>query len=118
MKIKAMWGFIGNAMKLNADSNQVKAGQTFDADAEYANLLIGKGLVVAVDGSGPAQDKAVKPDKGTRQASGGKDKQAKPEASKAGNPQANKGSEAGGSDEASATDDAASGGTGAEAGEA
>lgn len=118
MKIKAKWGFIGNAAKLNADSNQVKAGQTFDADSEYASVLIGKGLVVAVDGSGPDQDKGAKPDKGTRQASGGKDKQAKPEASKAGNPEASKAADAGGSGEASATGVAAAGAPGADAGEA
>lgn len=118
MKIKAKWGFIGNATKLNADSNQVKAGQSFDADAEYASLLIGKGLVVAVDGSGPAQDKSAKPDKGSRQGSGSKDKQAKPEASKAGNPEVDKASEAGGADDTSATGGGTPGGTGAEAGEA
>lgn len=62
MKIKTKWGFIGNAVKLNADSNVVKAGQTFDAEDEYAHVLIGKGLVEAVTGAKPAEDKALKPD--------------------------------------------------------
>lgn len=102
MKIKAKWGFIGNAKKLNAESNQVKAGQSFDADEEYAHVLIGKGLVVAVDPAGAAQDKGAKPEKSTRQPSGAKDKQAKPESSKAGNPDSDKEAAGGGSDGSSA----------------
>jgi hypothetical protein len=46
MKIKALWGFIGDAKKLGAESPRVKAGQEFtNADDEYAHTLIGKGLV-------------------------------------------------------------------------
>lgn len=46
MKIKALWGFIGDAKKLGAESSRVIAGQEFtDADDEYAHVLIGKGLV-------------------------------------------------------------------------
>lgn len=50
MKIKALWGFVGNAILLNADSTSVKAGQVFDdVDDEYAHTLIGKGLAEEVD---------------------------------------------------------------------
>ena len=56
MKIKALWGFAGNAALLGAgvQSSKVVRGQVFDdADDEYAHLLIGKGLaeevVVKVD---------------------------------------------------------------------
>lgn len=60
MKIKTLWGFVGNGLLLGADSNKIKAGVTFDeADDEYAHILIGKGLAVEVD----ANDKprAAKP---------------------------------------------------------
>jgi len=53
MKIKILWGFVGNGALLGADSNKVKAGATFDdADDEYAHTLIGKGLAVEVDANG------------------------------------------------------------------
>ena len=49
MKIKIAWGFRGNAEKLGADSATIRAGQVFDnVEAEYAHLLIGKGLAVEV----------------------------------------------------------------------
>jgi len=56
MKIKAKWGFTGDAAKLNADSGKVRAGQTFDADDEYAHLLIGKGLVEQAGGKAKADE--------------------------------------------------------------
>lgn len=60
MKIKILWGFVGNGALLGADSNKVKAGSTFDeVDDEYAHTLIGKGLAVEVDADGKA--KTVKP---------------------------------------------------------
>lgn len=60
MKIKALWGFIGDAKKLGADSPKVKAGMTFDeVDDEYGHLLIGKGLVEEFDGK--AKPKETKP---------------------------------------------------------
>ncbi len=60
MKIKILWGFVGNGALLGGTSNKVKAGETFDeADDEYAHALIGKGLAEEVDGDGQA--KAVKP---------------------------------------------------------
>lgn len=44
MKIKILWGFVGNGALLGGTSNKVKAGETFDeADDEYAHALIGKG---------------------------------------------------------------------------
>lgn len=53
MKIKILWGFVGNGLLLGANSNKIKAGVTFDkADDEYAHTLIGKGLAVEVDASG------------------------------------------------------------------
>lgn len=49
MKIKAKWGFIGNAVLLKADGPAVRAGQIFpDVDDEYAHTLIGKGLAEEV----------------------------------------------------------------------
>ncbi|WP_329810726.1 hypothetical protein [Stenotrophomonas sp. SMYL8] len=82
MKIKTKWGFIGNAVKLNADSNVVKAGRTFDADDEYAHTLIGKGLAVAVeDDAGAKGNKEAKPS-APQKANAEGDKQAKPKGNK------------------------------------
>lgn len=65
MKIKILWGFVGNGALLGAGSNKVKAGESFDeADDEYAHTLIGKGLAVEVDTSGKprvAKPKESKP---------------------------------------------------------
>jgi len=62
MKLKAKWGFIGDAIKLGTDSTQVKAGQVLeDVDDEYAHVLIGKGLVEEFDGKAPAKPKEAKP---------------------------------------------------------
>ncbi|WP_438308412.1 hypothetical protein ACIZ1P_04645 [Pseudomonas guariconensis] len=65
MKIKILWGFVGNGALLKADSNKIKAGKTFDdADDEYAYTLIGKGLAVEVDANGKprtAKPKETKP---------------------------------------------------------
>jgi len=60
MKIKILWGFIGNAALLGTGSNKVKAGAVFDdANDEYAHTLIGKGLAVEVDATG--KPRAAKP---------------------------------------------------------
>lgn len=60
MKIKTLWGFVGNGALLGADSNNIKANVVFDeADDEYAHTLIGKGLAVEVDASG--EPKVAKP---------------------------------------------------------
>ncbi|SEU03050.1 hypothetical protein [Pseudomonas graminis] len=62
MKIKALWGFVGNAALLGegVESAKVKRGQVFeDADDEYAHTLIGKKLVVEVGGDG--KSKILKP---------------------------------------------------------
>lgn len=62
MKIKAKWGFIGDAEKLKAESSRVKAGQVFDdVDDEYAHTLIGKGLVEEFDGKAKTKAKETKP---------------------------------------------------------
>lgn len=65
MKIKILWGFVGNGLLLGANSNKIKAGVTFDeADDEYAHTLIGKGLAVEVDANGKprlAKPKETKP---------------------------------------------------------
>ncbi|MGP9823763.1 DUF7302 family protein [Ectopseudomonas khazarica] len=62
MKIKAKWGFIGDAAKLKADSPRVKAGQVFeDVDDEYAHVLIGKGLAEEFDGKAKTKAKETKP---------------------------------------------------------
>lgn len=60
MKIKILWGFVGNGALLGADSNKVKAGAVFEeANDEYAHTLIGKGLAVELGASG--KSKATKP---------------------------------------------------------
>lgn len=49
MKIKILWGFVGNGVLLGADSNKVMAGTVFEAvDDEYGHALIGKGLAVEI----------------------------------------------------------------------
>ena len=60
MKIKALWGFVGNAELLGADSPKVKSGQEFqNVDEEYAHVLLGKGLAVELDANG--KPKVAKP---------------------------------------------------------
>ena len=60
MKIKALWGFMGSADLLKAESSKVKRGQVFDeADDEYAYTLLGKGLVEEIGADG--KSKATKP---------------------------------------------------------
>lgn len=65
MKIKAIWGFVGNGALLGHDSNAVKAGQQFEnVDDEYAHILVGKGLVEELDADGKpkvAKPKEAKP---------------------------------------------------------
>jgi topoisomerase IA-like protein len=59
MKIRTLWGFEGNAAKLGTASDQVRAGVTLESvEDEYAHVLIGKGLAVAVnDGAVPKENK-------------------------------------------------------------
>jgi len=60
MKIKALWGFIGNARILGAATSKVVAGQVFDdVDDEYGHALVGKGLAEEIIGEG--KPKAGKP---------------------------------------------------------
>lgn len=60
MKIKILWGFVGNGALLKADSNKVKANAVFEeADDEYAHTLIGKGLAVELEADG--KPKVTKP---------------------------------------------------------
>ncbi|MCW8156620.1 hypothetical protein D7243_10485 [Stutzerimonas stutzeri] len=62
MKIKAKWGFIGNARLLGVASAKVVAGQVFgDVDDEYAHTLIGKGLAEPVADESPAKPKPAAP---------------------------------------------------------
>lgn len=63
MKIKALWGFVGDVKKLGAESSKVKAGQLFDdVDDEYAHTLIGKGLAEEVGAdSKPKSTKGAAP---------------------------------------------------------
>ena len=68
MDIKTLWGFVGNAELLGAESPKIKAGKQFTGvDDEYAHALIGKGLAVEVDAEGkqksaaPKNGKAVTP---------------------------------------------------------
>jgi len=59
MKIRTLWGFEGNSAKLGTASDQVRAGVTLESvEDEYAHVLIGKGLAVAVaDGAAPKENK-------------------------------------------------------------
>ncbi|HWV08140.1 MAG TPA: hypothetical protein VN156_01265 [Pseudomonas sp.] len=63
MKIKAEWGFRGDAPKLNAESADVKAGDVFDGvDPEYGHALVGKGLAVQLhEGAAPKETKPAQP---------------------------------------------------------
>lgn len=82
MDIKTLWGFRGDAAKLNADSAVVKAGVTFkNVEEEYGHILIGKGLAVRVDGVTPKEDKQTAPSAATK-AGPGANKQAKPSEAK------------------------------------
>lgn len=61
MKIKVVWGFVGNALLLGSATTAVKAGQVFDdVEDEYAHALIGKGLAVELDVNG--KHRVTKPD--------------------------------------------------------
>lgn len=72
MKIKALWGFRGDAPKLKAASADVKAGQVFECvDPEYAHVLIGKGLVVQLPaGAAPKEAKPATPTETKQDTSG------------------------------------------------
>lgn len=68
MKIKVLWGFVGNALLLGSATTAVKAGQVFDdVEDEYAHALIGKGLAVELDAKGkprvakPEENKTAAP---------------------------------------------------------
>lgn len=62
MKVKALWGFVGNAAKLGADSPDVRTGQEFaEVDAEYGHALVGKGLVEEVTGKAAPAPNSKKP---------------------------------------------------------
>ncbi len=63
MKIKAQWGFRGDAPKLNSPSADVKAGDVFiDVEPEYGHALVGKGLVVQLhEGVAPQDTKPAQP---------------------------------------------------------
>lgn len=63
MKIKALWGFRGDAPKLKSPSADVKAGDVFpDVEAEYGHALVGKGLVVQLhEEAAPRETKPAQP---------------------------------------------------------
>lgn len=48
MKLKALWGFRGDAKKLGTESSRVVRGQEVETTEEYGRQLIGKGLAVEV----------------------------------------------------------------------
>lgn len=83
MKIKALWGFIGNADKLKTKVVTVRRGDTFnDVDREYGMTLVGKGLAEEVGAkAAPDSDKQAKPSKPAK-AHAGSDKQTKPSEAK------------------------------------
>lgn len=77
MKIKAIWGFHGDPVKLGAESSRVVRGQVFDkADEEYGHILVGKGLVEEVGASEgkPSAPKTTKPAKPDENKGGKTDK--------------------------------------------
>lgn len=62
MKIRALWGFVGNVDELKNQTGQVRAGEEFDVSDEYGHTLKGKGLVAEVDGTTkPKSDKQAAP---------------------------------------------------------
>lgn len=61
MKIKALWGFHGDASKLKAESSRVIRGQEFEVAAEYGHALIGQGLVEEVKATEPKTSKPAAP---------------------------------------------------------
>jgi len=64
MNIKTLWGFVGNAELLGAESPKIKAGNEFSGvDEEYAHALIGKGLAVEVGGADTQKSAAPKGNK-------------------------------------------------------
>lgn len=55
MKIKALWGFVG-------DKGHVRTGDVLEVSNEYGHALIGKGLAVEVRGNeGPKATKQIAP---------------------------------------------------------
>ncbi|PBP42859.1 hypothetical protein CCL11_15010 [Pseudomonas syringae] len=53
MKVRALWGFVGDADLLKAESAKVKRGEVFDdVNDEYAHTLVGKGLVEELGADG------------------------------------------------------------------
>ncbi|WP_288659534.1 MULTISPECIES: hypothetical protein [Pseudomonas] len=61
MKIKALWGFEGDAEKLKTESSRIRAGQELEVTKEYGHLLIGKGLAVEVEEAAPKATKQATP---------------------------------------------------------
>lgn len=59
MKIRALWGFVGDKAELKNDSGAARAGQEFEVGEEYGHALIGKGL--AADASSTVEPKSKKP---------------------------------------------------------
>ncbi|MET3715381.1 hypothetical protein [Pseudomonas sp. PvP001] len=59
MKIRTLWGFEGDPVKLGVALARIHAGEVLeDVDDEYAYGLIGKGLAVQVtDGAAPKETK-------------------------------------------------------------
>lgn len=61
MKIKALWGFHGDASKLKAETSRVVRGQEFDVSDEYGHALIGQGLAEEVKAAEPKTTKQAAP---------------------------------------------------------
>lgn len=61
MKIKALWGFEGDATKLKSESSRIRAGQELETTQEYGHQLIGKGLAVEVEEAAPKATKQASP---------------------------------------------------------
>jgi topoisomerase IA-like protein len=59
MKIRTLWGFEGDPVKLGVALARIHAGEVLeDVDDEYAHGLIGKGLAVQVaDSAAPKETK-------------------------------------------------------------
>lgn len=63
MKIRALWGFVGNVDELKNQAGTARAGEEFTVGDEYGHALVGKGLAVEVDGkTAPKMNKQAKPE--------------------------------------------------------
>ena len=62
MKIRALWGFVGDKSELKNETGSARAGEEFSVGDEYGHTLVGKGLAVEVDSKAePKANKQARP---------------------------------------------------------